>query len=84
MALIISGHPRSGTTLLQQLCDDHPALGVTNELGNFTHLDRSYLAYARHLLTAGGGCRAVGPLMWPMLATRRRCEPTICALFCAI
>lgn len=49
MALMISGHPRSGTTLLQQLCDDHPALGVTNELGNFTHLDRSYLAYARHL-----------------------------------
>jgi hypothetical protein len=49
MALMISGHPRSGTTLLQQLCDGHPELGVTNELGNFTHLDQSYLAYARHL-----------------------------------
>jgi hypothetical protein len=49
MALMICGHPRSGTTLLQQLCDGHPEMGVTNELGNFTHLDQSYLAYARHL-----------------------------------
>jgi len=49
MALMISGHPRSGTTLLQQLCDGHPEMGVTNELGNFTYLNRSYMAYARHL-----------------------------------
>ncbi len=50
MALMICGHPRSGTTLLQQLCDGHPELGVTNELGNFTHLNRFYPAYAHHLL----------------------------------
>jgi hypothetical protein len=49
MALMICGHPRSGTTLLQQLCDGHPEMGVTNELGNFTHLNRFYSAYAYHL-----------------------------------
>lgn len=49
MALMISGHPRSGTTLLQQLCDGHPELSVTNELGNFARLNQPYLVYARYL-----------------------------------
>jgi hypothetical protein len=50
MILMICGHPRSGTTLLQTLCDSHPEMGVTNELGNLTVLNQSYLTYTRHLL----------------------------------
>lgn len=33
--LIISGHQRSGTTLLRRVCDGHPQLRVANEFGCF-------------------------------------------------
>ncbi|HEX3035054.1 MAG TPA: sulfotransferase [Thermodesulfobacteriota bacterium] len=38
MALIITGHPRSGTTLLQKICDSHPDIQVTHEFGCFRTL----------------------------------------------
>jgi Sulfotransferase family len=31
MGLIITGHPRSGTTMLQELCARHPEIALTNE-----------------------------------------------------
>lgn len=49
MILIIGGHQRSGTTLLQTLCYLHPDIAVTNEFGNFVYLGRSYEEYARHI-----------------------------------
>lgn len=33
--LIISGHQRSGTTLLRRVCDGHPQMRVANEFGCF-------------------------------------------------
>lgn len=33
--LLISGHQRSGTTLLRRVCDGHPQLRVANEFGCF-------------------------------------------------
>ena len=48
--LIIAGMPRSGTTLLQHLCNAHPEMSVTNEFGNFAFLGSSYGAYALRAL----------------------------------
>lgn len=49
MILIIGGHQRSGTTLLQTLCYKHPEIGMTNEFGNFVCLGQTYEEYARHV-----------------------------------
>ncbi len=35
MILIISGHQRSGTTILRRVCDGHPQIRVANEFGCF-------------------------------------------------
>lgn len=43
--LLITGHIRSGTTLLRNLCNGHPKLNITMEFGNFTGL---WQAYPRH------------------------------------
>jgi hypothetical protein len=48
--LMIAGHPRSGTTLLQTLCDLHPEMAVTNEFGCFAFLGNRYLPYARQIV----------------------------------
>ncbi|MFQ5419091.1 MAG: sulfotransferase [Anaerolineae bacterium] len=48
--VIVAGHPRSGTTLFQRLCDGHPQMRITNELGNFYYLGRLYPDYARMML----------------------------------
>ena len=50
MAFIIGGHPRSGTTLLNDLCNSHPDMTVTREFGNFIPVGRSYKAYRRQML----------------------------------
>ncbi len=50
MTLIVGGHPRSGTTLLRNLCDHHPDITMTFEFGNFLALDRPYKAYRRRIL----------------------------------
>ena len=49
MILMIGGHPRSGTTLLQTLCDLHPEMAVTNEFGCFSFLGQSYGEYTRSI-----------------------------------
>ncbi|WP_420643240.1 sulfotransferase family protein [Candidatus Leptofilum sp.] len=49
MILMIGGHPRSGTTLLQTLCDLHPEMAMTNEFGCFSFLGQSYWQYARNI-----------------------------------
>ena len=41
MYLIISGHQRSGTTLLRRLCDEHPQMKVANEFGCFADVGLS-------------------------------------------
>ena len=43
-SLIITGFPRSGTTLLQRLCHGHPDMYVTNEFGNFAFLGPSLVS----------------------------------------
>lgn len=50
MVLIIGGHLRSGTTLLRNLCNDHPDITVTNEFANFAGLGMSYKKYSYRLL----------------------------------
>lgn len=45
MALMISGHPRSGTTMLARLCNNHPDIDVTFELANFLFLNRPWWKY---------------------------------------
>lgn len=45
--LIIGGMPRSGTTLLQQLCDDHPQMRVTKEFGNYLFVGESLAGYLK-------------------------------------
>ncbi len=50
MVFIIGGHPRSGTTLLRNLCDAHPAITVTMEFNNFTGIGKSSLHYSYRML----------------------------------
>ncbi len=50
MALIIAGHQRSGTSLLQVLCNHHRAIEITMEFGNFMRVGKSYAEYARHMI----------------------------------
>ncbi|MBV7340104.1 sulfotransferase [Chloroflexi bacterium TSY] len=50
MLLLISGHSRSGTTLLQRLCNGHPDIATTLEFSNFIYVNRSYLQNVYHLL----------------------------------
>jgi len=50
MALIICGHQRSGTTLLQKICNSHPEITITMEFGNFLELNCSYKAYCIFML----------------------------------
>lgn len=38
MALLITGHPRSGTQLLQKVVNSHPEVALTNEFGCFRAL----------------------------------------------
>ena len=50
MGLIITGHPRSGTPLLQELCYQHPDIAMTNEFGSFTHIGLPYTRFAVGML----------------------------------
>lgn len=49
MALIIGGHPRSGTTILNRLCQLHPEIAMTGEFRSFQNLNLPYLEYVRGL-----------------------------------
>lgn len=50
MPLIIAGHERSGTTLLRNLCNEHPDMAVTMEFANFHGLGRKKTGYIRRLI----------------------------------
>ena len=47
MILLITGHPRSGTTMLRSFCNAHPEIAVTHEFGNFLYLQRPYTDHAK-------------------------------------
>lgn len=63
--LIISGMARSGTTMLQQLCNGHPQMRVTNEFGNYAFIGESFPAYAakivKRIWVINGKWRILGP-----------------------
>lgn len=50
MAIFITGHDRSGTTMLQRVCNSHPQMLVTNEFNLFLPLGCSYRTYFAHIL----------------------------------
>lgn len=60
MALMICGHPRSGTTLLRNLCHLHPSAAVTNEFGAFHFPGSSPRAYRRYVLRRWAGKGLLG------------------------
>ena len=47
--MIITGHQRSGTTLLWTLCNQHPEILLTLEFGNFKGINASTPAYLSQL-----------------------------------
>jgi hypothetical protein len=49
LALIIGGHPRSGTTILNRLCQTHPEIAMTGEFRSFLRLNVPYFTYVRSL-----------------------------------
>ena len=48
--LLIGGRPRSGTTLLRDLCDAHPDIMLTHEFGTFAALNEPYRVYRKRIL----------------------------------
>lgn len=50
MLLIITGRPRSGTTILQTLCDNHPDIALTNEFGNFIYMEQTFGKHALNIM----------------------------------
>ena len=49
MFLIIAGRPRSGTTILQTLCDRHPEISMTNEFGSLMYVEQSFTRHALNM-----------------------------------
>jgi hypothetical protein len=62
--LIIAGMPRSGTTLLQRLCDHHLQMRVSNDFGNYAFIGDSFPVYigraVRRVLEINGRSRIIG------------------------
>jgi hypothetical protein len=50
MALIVTGHQRSGTTLLARLLNAHPEVRITGEFGNFLEIGAPRSRYIRRQL----------------------------------
>ncbi|MDQ4074889.1 MAG: sulfotransferase, partial [Chloroflexota bacterium] len=50
MAIILTGHHRSGTSILALLCNSHPDMTITNEFGNFLALGEPTATYSRFML----------------------------------
>jgi hypothetical protein len=48
--LLLTGHQRSGTTILRILLNSHPEISITNEFNNFDGIGKDRLAYTVHLL----------------------------------
>lgn len=55
MPLIITGHQRSGTTLLSRLFNAHPEVRITDEFGNFLEVGAPRARYFRRQLKRWGG-----------------------------
>ncbi len=55
MALVITGHQRSGTTLVAKLCNAHPQIRITGEFGNFLSLGQPCSVYTRRLIKRWAG-----------------------------
>lgn len=49
---LLTGHPRSGTTILNRILNTHPDVGSTFEFGTFAALDRPRAEYRRSLRLA--------------------------------
>ncbi len=58
--LLVTGHQRSGTTILRILLNSHPEIAVTNEFANFKYLHRSRFIYSAYILRRLLGCRERG------------------------
>ncbi len=72
MNLLITGHPRSGTWLMHRLCDYHPDIRVTYELGLYRTLNVPTPLYALGILGRMWETRSrpvlsddEGPRGWP-------------------
>ncbi len=66
MALIIAGHQRSGTSMLQLLCNHHPQIGMTMELASFMKVGVPFNEYSRFIRWRWAGVRnRPGPLIPP-------------------
>ncbi len=48
--LLVTGHQRSGTTILRSLLNSHPEIAVTNEFSNLKYLGRSRAYYSTYIL----------------------------------
>lgn len=73
--LLIGGRPRSGTTLLRDLCNAHPDITLTHEFGTFLALNEPYHVYRKRILRHWRtqpimGCRTFRPL--PSMSRFRR------------
>ncbi len=55
MALIVTGHQRSGTSLLARLLNAHPEVRLTSEFGNFLRVGAPRSQYIRRFLKRWGG-----------------------------
>jgi hypothetical protein len=48
--LMVTGHQRSGTTILRILLNSHPEIAVTNEFANLKYVRRSRALYSAYIL----------------------------------
>ncbi|MBW2170448.1 MAG: sulfotransferase [Deltaproteobacteria bacterium] len=67
MVLIITGHQRSGTTLLLELCNSHPDISLTMEFGNFCSIGKPYIVYMSRMIKRWLG---IGIRYWPLVVTQ--------------
>ena len=71
-AVILTGHHRSGTSILALLCNSHPDIAITNEFGNFGALGEPWAAYARFIFSRWWHRRNVPFALAPVYARRVR------------
>jgi hypothetical protein len=71
MALIITGHQRSGTTLLGRLFEPHPEVRITGEFGYFLEVGAPRGRYVRRLLKRWGGI-AIRGWRWNVMIPSNR------------
>jgi hypothetical protein len=60
--LLLTGHQRSGTTILRILLNSHPEIAVTNELASLKHIHRSRFFYSVYILHRLLDIRGRGPV----------------------